>query len=599
MKYEIGTQGISQDQLFNATANGVIVSTGNGSILKANRNALKILDKRKHDLIGSSIYTSLPMIGKIIKKSLLSNKNIRGYLVADQNTSIVLNTTIILKNKSIIGIVASFQETAVFEKIAKKFEFYQLQNRELKAIFESVSDGIWVCDGNGIVLNINRASEKLNQIRKEEVVGRNVYDLVREGMYDESSVVMVLEKKQQTTIVQEIKRIQKKVLVTATPVFNEHGDISLVVVNARDMTQLNNMKMQLEASLQESDKLKETLKEINLLEVNKKNVIGGSDTFQAVLKVALKLAQMEVSNILLLGESGTGKGLLAKFIHKCSRRKEKSFIQINCAAVPESLLEAELFGYEKGAFTGAQENGKVGLIELSHKGTLFLDEIGELPLSLQSKLLKYFDDNEVMRIGGVKSRKVDCTIIAATNRNLEAQVRKKQFRKDLFYRINTFTINVPPLRERPEDIFDLVNYYLAAYNKLFRTKKKISPAALEKLQGYHFPGNVRELKNIIKKGVVLSESDHLDEYFLNGIPMNQQNRKSVALEGNKAINLKHELLSFEKEILLQAMQRNRTTREIAEKLQIDHSTVVRKLKKHNLTTTQNTAKHKNLHPHHT
>ena len=575
---------ISPDQLFNATANGVIVINSNGIILKANRNALKIFRREEGALLGSSVYVSLPMIGSVIKESLAKKENIRGYLASDNVISVVLNTSIIQNNNSTIGVVASFQETAVFEKIAKKFEFYQLQNRELNAIFESVSDGIWVCDGNGIVLNINEASEKINEIRKEEVVGRSVYDLVEEGMYDESSVVMVLEQKKQVSIVQEIKRIKKKALVTATPVFNEQGDISLVVVNARDMTQLNNMKAQLEKSLQESDKLKETLKEINLLEVSRKNVIGESETFQSVLKVALKLAQMEVSNILLLGESGTGKGLMAKFIHRCSRRHEKSFIQINCAAVPESLLEAELFGYEKGAFTGAQEDGKVGLIELSHGGTLFLDEIGELPLALQSKLLKYFDDNEVMRIGGLKSKKVDCTIIVATNRDLGTQVKKKRFRKDLFYRINTFTVSVPPLRERPEDIFDLVNYYLTTYNQQFNTNKRIGPTALEKLQRYPFPGNVRELKNIIKKGVVLSESNHLDDYLMNGLPMIQQSRKTAPLIGGRAINLRHELLAYEKEILLEVMQENKTTRKIAEKLNINHSTVVRKLKKHNLKT---------------
>ena len=459
-----------------------------------------------------------------------------------------------------------------------------MQNRELNAIFESVSDGIWVCDGDGIVLDINEASAKLSEIKKEDVIGKSMYELVDEGMYDESSVVKVLEKKQRVTIVQNIKRIQKKVLVTATPIFNEKGDISLVVVNSRDMTLLNTMRLKLEESLQESDKLKDTLKEINLLEINRKDVVGGSEAFQSILKVALKLARIEVSNILLLGESGTGKGLLAKFVHKCSKRNNKTFIQINCAAVPENLLEAELFGYERGAFTGANEKGKVGLLELSHNGTLFLDEIGELPLLLQSKLLKYFDDNEVMRIGGVKSRKINCTIIAATNRNLESLVKQKRFRKDLFYRINTFTINIPPLRERTEDIFDLVNYYLPAYNKKFKTKKKISPAALEKLQTYPFPGNVRELKNILKKGVVLSESTYLDNYLTNGLPLIRHSRTPVTTEDSSLINFRSMMMATEKEILLQALEGNTTTREIAKKLQIDHSTVVRKLKKHNLST---------------
>jgi len=575
---------IGHEQLFNATANGVVVTDSNGTILKVNNNAKKIFGINEHTLVGSSAYLSLPLIGKVIKESLINGDNTRGYLASSGSTSVVLNTTIIWKKEKILGAVASFQETAVFEKIAKKFEFYQLQNRELNAIFESVSDGIWVCDGDGIVLDINEASEKLNEIKKEDVIGKSIYKLMDEGMYDESSVAQVLEKKQRVTIVQNIKRIQKKVLVTGTPVFNEEGEISLVVVNARDMTLLNTMRVQLEKSLQESDKLKDTLKEINLLELNKKGVIGGSEAFQSILKVALKLSRIEVSNILLLGESGTGKGLLAKFVHKCSNRNNKAFIQINCAAVPANLLEAELFGYERGAFTGANEKGKVGLLELSHNGTLFLDEIGELPLALQSKLLKYFDDNEVMRIGGVKSRKISCTIITATNRNLESLVKQKRFRKDLFYRINTFTIKIPPLRERTEDIFDLVNYYLPTYNKRFKTKKKISPAALEKLQTYPFPGNVRELKNILKKGIVLSESTYLDNYLINGLPSTQHSRKSLITEWSSSISLRSMMMDSEKEILLQALEGNTTTREIAKKLQVDHSTVVRKLKKHNLST---------------
>ena len=152
-----------------------------------------------------------------------------------------------------------------------------------------------------------------------------------------------------------------------------------------------------------------------------------------------------------MGESGTGKGLLAKFMHKNSNRRQKAFVQINCAALPENLLEAELFGYERGAFTGAREQGKIGLFELAHGGTLFLDEIGDLPFSVQAKLLKYLDDQEIMRLGSLKPRKIDCSVIAATNHDLEELTRRQQFRQDLFYRLNTFTIRIPPLRERPEE----------------------------------------------------------------------------------------------------------------------------------------------------
>jgi PAS domain S-box-containing protein len=591
-EYEVDMVRISDEQIFNASANGVIVTDNKGIVLKVNNNALAIFRFDESDLLGHQVFDVLPMTGELISKSLGNLENIRGTLVRDNGVSVVLDVTLILHDGLVTGLVASFKETAVFEKIAKEFEFYKLQNRELKAIFDSVSDGIWVCDGKGLVLDINKASEELNQITKDEVVGQSVYQLVDEGMYDKSSVIIVLEKKEKVTIVQEIKRIKKKVLVTATPVFDEDGEISLVVVNARDMTQLNNMKKLLEASKQESDKLKETLSEINLYEVNRKGVIGGSESFSAVLRVASKLAQMEVSNILLLGESGTGKGLLAKYIHKCSNRRDRSFIQINCAALPDNLLEAELFGYEEGAFTGAKAGGKVGLIELSHGGTLFLDEIGELPLSLQGKLLKYFDDHEVMRLGGIETKKVDCTIIAATNRDLEHLIRKKRFRRDLYYRINTFTLKVPPLRKRSEDVFDLVNYYLDSYNKKFGTEKKISLAAFEVLQNYRFPGNVRELKSIIKKGVVLSDSNYLDDFIVNGTSVFGKDSKVGNFEGSMIVDLKSMMCAHEKRILQKALDNSGTTREIASKLKIDHSTVVRKLKKHNLAANSDTKNQK-------
>jgi transcriptional regulator with PAS, ATPase and Fis domain len=265
----------------------------------------------------------------------------------------------------------------------------------------------------------------------------------------------------------------------------------MVVVNERDMTQLNAIREELEESRMVTEKYQEELAELSLLELKNQEIIASNAKMRQVLRVGLKLAHLEASNILILGESGTGKGLLAKFIHKNGKRQHSPFVQINCAALPENLLEAELFGYERGAFTGAREQGKIGLFELAHGGTLFLDEIGDLPFSVQAKLLKYLDDQEIMRLGSLKPRKIDCTVIAATNRDLEELTRSNQFRQDLFYRLNTFTVRIPPLRERPEDVFELVNYLLREYNRTYRLKRRISPETLKVLQAYPFPGNVR------------------------------------------------------------------------------------------------------------
>jgi transcriptional regulator with PAS, ATPase and Fis domain len=293
---------------------------------------------------------------------------------------------------------------------------------------------------------------------------------------------------------------------------------------------------------------------------------------------------MEVTGILILGESGTGKGLLAKFIHNCGKREKKPFIQINCAALPENLLEAELFGYEKGAFSGAGSKGKPGLIELADAGTLFLDEIGDLPLPVQAKLLKYLDDHEVMRLGGTKSKVIDCILIAATNQDLEKLVHQKQFREDLFFRLNTINIDIPPLRERVDDIFELAHHFLQEYNKKYKQKKKISPLTLSLMQAYPFRGNVRELKNIIKKAVIMSEEERIDTFILSSIGNEVLEDWGRTTQKEKEINNLVDVLStLEKEMLKTAKRHCRTTRDMAGFLNISQPSVIRKLKKHHLS----------------
>jgi len=241
-----------------------------------------------------------------------------------------------------------------------------------------------------------------------------------------------------------------------------------------------------------------------------------------------------VSNILIQGESGTGKGLLAKLIHKSGSRSGKPFIQINCAALPENLLEAELFGYEKGAFTGAHQKGKLGLFELAQGGTLLLDEIGDLPYPMQAKLLKCLEDHEIMHLGGLKPIRIDCIVIAATNQNLEELVVEDRFRKDLFYRLNTFNFRIPPLRERPEDIFELANAFLVKYNRAYGQDKRLSYRAIEALESYAFPGNVRELKNLVKKSVVLADEQRID-----GIIMQSLNGKLEPVPQSDGTEVEH------------------------------------------------------------
>jgi transcriptional regulator with PAS, ATPase and Fis domain len=409
--------------------------------------------------------------------------------------------------------------------------------------------------------------------------------LIEEGVFEGAVTPEILRTKRQFSTLSYNRKTQKRVLVTGTPILDEDGNVSLIVSNERDLTHWNAVKADLERSRKVAEKYKDEFEELSRIESGQPEIVAESKEMKQVLRVGLKLARMGASNILIQGESGTGKGLFAKFIHENGKRNTKPFIQINCAALPESLLEAELFGYEKGAFTGAREQGKIGLFELAHEGTLFLDEIGDLPLSVQAKLLKYLDDQEILPLGGIQRKKVDCCVIAATNRDLEQLTNQEHFRKDLFFRLNTFRIQIPPLRHRPDDVIRMTDYFLDLYNKEYQVQRRISPEAKLKLQAYKFPGNVRELQNIIKNAVVLSEMDLLDEIFADNIGVAQ--KKTVAEQRSIAdlqypMRLQDQLESVEEIILSDAVARFKSTRKIAQNLGTSQSSVMRKINKYNL-----------------
>jgi PAS domain S-box-containing protein len=455
--------------------------------------------------------------------------------------------------------------------------------RQFETIFHSSSDGIWVCDGSGVVININRASETLNGIRAEDVIGHNIKDLLARKVFDHSVTSRVLTSGQRQTVMQFIPKTGKYLLSTGTPSLTEDGRIALIVINERDMTELNTLRREFEKSQQVREKYRQELSDISLLELERNDIVAESAAMRRILQMALKLSHIGASNILVLGESGTGKGLLARLIHKNSSRHTHPLVEINCAALPENLLEAELFGYEKGAFTGADEKGKIGLFELAQGGTLFLDEIGDMPLPLQAKLLKYLDNKEIRRVGGTRSIKVECATIAATNKDLKALVAARAFRQDLYYRLNSFILQLPPLRERREDIAGLVRFYLSEANRTYNCARTISPQAMRLLQRYRFPGNVRELRNIIENAVVMSNDDQITEFILASIDEQEADgfeslpRPMAAGEG-----LVGRLQAYERELLLETRRRCRTTREAARRLGISQPSVVRKYRQYKI-----------------
>jgi len=462
----------------------------------------------------------------------------------------------------------------------------------LDAIYNASSESIWVCDGKGTVLSVNKATEKLLGVPAYELIGMSTEALVAEGLMDQSVTQKVLKSRSQVSIMQDIPKIGKQLLVTGTPVFEENGEVSMVIVNERDLTQLNRLKEELEEVKEESSRYREELTQSSLNELHSQDIVAQSTEMRDVLITCNKLASVDVSNILILGESGTGKGLIAKYIHNSNPRLTGPFVKINCAAVPENLLEAELFGYDKGAFTGAGDKGKIGLFEMAQDGTLFLDEIGDMPFSLQAKLLHCLEESEIMHIGGLQPIAVNCNVIAATNVDLAEKARQGVFRKDLFYRLNTFLITLPPLRSRPEDILELTLLFLKKYNKEYNLSRKVTAAELKKLQNYSFPGNIRELKNSIKRSMIMASQDTLQaivDYDRDESPALQQSAKALDAGGGgddrpiPAGDFNERIAAVEKQILLEALEQYRTTRDLAASLNMTPSQAYRKLTKHQLT----------------
>jgi transcriptional regulator with PAS, ATPase and Fis domain len=294
--------------------------------------------------------------------------------------------------------------------------------------------------------------------------------------------------------------------------------------------------------------------------------------------MALRVARVN-STLLLLGESGVGKGVIAKLVHKHSECKNGPFIRVDCADIPSSLIESELFGYERGAFTGARKEGKPGFLELAHGGTLFLDEIAELPLNSQSKLLGFLEDHEVVRVGGTNPKKIDARIITATNKNIEEMVVAKMFREDLFYRLNVVPIYIQPLRQRPDDILPLVFHYVEKFCATYRKKKILSPEVIEVISRYDFPGNIRELANLVERLVVVSEKERIE---LKDVPERVLNYSLPTLQTRSvpgSASLKEVLKQYERALIERTVRKYGSQRKAAKALRVDQATVSRKIKK--------------------
>jgi PAS domain S-box-containing protein len=379
-------------------------------------------------------------------------------------------------------------------KISKHTGNVEMTVQTLLKILDHSSDEIFVLDGEKRILYVNQVCEKHYGLKPTDVIGKFNVELFEKG-YWKPSIVPEVYRRKEPCYMRQVTNIGAELMTSAVPILNENGEIDLVVITS---TQVETIKMM--KAKEEKVESKST-QEIS----DGSQIITNSGKIKSILEFCKKVAPTD-SNILILGESGTGKSVLAQYIHKISRRKNGPFLAINCAAIPEELLESELFGYAKGAFTGASHLGKQGLIEAANGGTLFLDEIGEMPLSVQAKLLQVIQEKQFIPVGSNKVKKVDIRIMAATNKNLADLVKDKAFREDLFYRLNVIDIHLPPLSERKEDIVPLIYNFLNKFNQKYNENKVISDECLNILIHYSWPGNIRQLENLMERLVIVSNS---------------------------------------------------------------------------------------------
>lgn len=453
--------------------------------------------------------------------------------------------------------------------------------RELDAIFNNSFDGLWIFDGNGVSLRCNPAYERISGFPAQQLSGKHVSQLLAEGLLSRSVVPDVIETRRRQTIV-NMNRNGKRLLATGTPVFDAVGNIWRIVCNVRDISELDELNNALERT---SQLVRHYEAELQRYREQQLEDTGGlvlrDPNMQRVIDMAMRAGGTD-STVLLLGESGVGKEVIADLIHQRSLRRDAPLIKVNCGAVPETLMEAEFFGYERGAFTGARETGKPGYFEMADKGTLVLDEVAELPLHMQAKLLRVLQDLQVLRVGGSQPRRFDVRVVAATNQDLMDLVRQGRFREDLYYRLNVVPIVIPPLRQRREDVPALATHFLDMISRRHGRSRTISPAAMDVLQAYPWPGNVRELRNIVERLVILTPHQEIGVADLPPAIRDAGGRRVAGGTGS----LKNILAACESDVIREALVQHGGVRAAARALGIPHSTLLRRMDKLKITPVQ-------------
>ena len=524
-----------------------------------------------------------------------------GIIITDNDGNIIDYNSVmksILSEKEILNtnISSHLKELKNYQVFISKCEKYNIiiiriekeMNAFLEYVLDNSYDEIFVTDGKGIVLYCNQAFEKHYGLSKQEVLGKDVQFLEEQGIVDRILVHRVIESKQTITFEQHTAT-GKTIMNTIKPILDDKDEVIYVVENCRDISKQTQLKKALEQKNQEIKDYETKLKYFNTLD--DKDFIEFQSKSMKKLNATIRKLSFRDVNLLLLGESGTGKTYLANKIHDLSLRANKPFVTINCTTIPEKLIESELFGYEKGSFTGASARGKEGLVQQAHTGTLFLDEIGELPITTQSKLLQLVQEKTYIPIGSVYPKTIDVRIIAATNKDLKKLIKEGKFREDLYYRLALGVIYIPSLRERPEDIIQLIDYYLELFNKKYDMEVQLSKEVLDIFKKHSWPGNIRELEHLLEFLVVDASSPN-EIIHKHSLPNNiiKETKKIVNQnnyifyesipEYNEATSLNEKINSFEGKIIRYAYDKLQSSYKVADYLQISQSTAHRLINKH-------------------
>jgi PAS domain S-box-containing protein len=540
---------------------GVYVFDKNQQLIKS--NPLEELGlPAKDQLVGIPFHDFCDLLG-IETHLVLPNERMQVNFDIEQNNYML---SFIVYNYGYVAIVYNFKELKPeLERILGMGKAVQY----LWTVLDSFCDGVVVVDNNMQMVYYNRAFALISGLENEPTYGSNTNDMVEDGKFNFSVSKAVMKQKSTVSMVQ-VYQNGKKCLVTGNPVFDDNGNIKFVVNNVRKFDIMHKF----------NEKIRAGIKDINseTLEEQETDFIFESQPMQEVYEMAMNVAKVD-SPVLLVGESGVGKEIIANIMHEYNEERSKyACIKINCAAIPKDLLESELFGYEEGAFTGALKKGKPGVFELANNGTLFLDEIGDLSMDLQVKLLRVLNDQQITRLGGIKTVRTNARIVTATNKDLVQMVEEGLFRTDLYYRLSVIPIYIPPLREREEDIEPLINHFLKMFNGQHGFDKKLSPELIEALQQYDWPGNVRELSNLIERLVVTVNNDYItkedlpEEYC--------KPREDTILLKNQSLNDVVE--DFEARYLKEAFDIYGSSYKVAEELNISQTTAFRKAKKYKI-----------------